>query len=132
MHCSVYDVELLMQHSTFHTPLLLLAGCPSLLHIVELDLALRPDSQHAWCSWDNSCCEDGKWQQSSGAADLQHCQQQPFYHLLVDSKDWEGSWAQPPIAYVAQELLSAPEVCYHFYCSQINNACPPCRCSSMA
>jgi heat shock protein HspQ len=35
---------------------------------------------------------------------------QPFYHLLVEVSDWSYDSAQPPVAYVAQELLAAPEI----------------------
>jgi hypothetical protein len=35
---------------------------------------------------------------------------QPFYHVLVDVADWKYDAAQPPVAYVAQELLTAPEL----------------------
>lgn len=35
---------------------------------------------------------------------------QPFYHLLVEVSDWSYDSAQPPVAYVAQELLAAPEL----------------------
>jgi len=35
---------------------------------------------------------------------------QPFYHLLVEVSDWGYDASQPPVAYVAQELLAAPEV----------------------
>jgi hemimethylated DNA binding protein len=35
---------------------------------------------------------------------------QPFYHLLVEVSDWGYDAAQPPVAYVAQELLAAPEL----------------------
>lgn len=62
------------------------------------------------CRWDNSCCEDDEWQKASDVASLPHGLQQPFYQVLVDSKDWEGQWARPAVAYVAQELLEAPEV----------------------
>lgn len=38
------------------------------------------------------------------------CCSQPFYHLLVEVTDWSYDAAQPPVAYVAQELLAAPEL----------------------
>ena len=41
---------------------------------------------------------------------LENSREQTFYHLLVDAKDWEASWERPPVAYVAEELLQAPEV----------------------
>ena len=60
--------------------------------------------------WDNCCCEDGEWQKATGVAELDHGREQAFYHMLVDAKDWEASWERPPVAYVAEELLQAPEV----------------------
>jgi hypothetical protein len=30
-----------------------------------------------------------------------------FYHILVDARDWPGDATQPPVAYVAEECLSA-------------------------
>ncbi|DBA86428.1 TPA: hypothetical protein ACH3X2_005521 [Trebouxia sp. C0005] len=62
------------------------------------------------CGWDNACCEGQDWQKAAGVADLQKGCEQTFYHLLVDAKDWEASWERPPVAYVAEELLDAPEV----------------------
>lgn len=41
---------------------------------------------------------------------LENGGEQTFYHLLADAKDWEASWERPPVAYVAEELLQAPEV----------------------
>ena len=38
--------------------------------------------------------------------------QQPFYHVLVDSRDWLDEEGSPPLlSYVAQELLGGPQVC---------------------
>ena len=62
------------------------------------------------CSCDNCCCEDTAWQEAAGIPELTHGREQTFYQLLVDAKDWEASWEKPPVAYVAEELLSAPEV----------------------
>lgn len=78
------------------------------------------DSQHHLCHarahsclgfrWDNCCCENGEWQKANEVAELGGGREQTFYHLLVDAKDWEASWERPPVAYVAEELLQAPEV----------------------
>lgn len=65
----------------------------------------------ACCRWDNCCCEGEQWQKAANVADLQKGSEQHFYHLLVDAKHWEASWDRPPVAYVAEELLDAPEVC---------------------
>lgn len=61
------------------------------------------------CGWDNCCCENGEWQKANEVAELGGGREQTFYHLLVDAKDWEASWERPPVAYVAEELLQAPE-----------------------
>ena len=77
--------------------------------------------------WDLACCEADEWLEASGAgaADsagssgsgssgssgaLEHGLKQPFYHILVDVRDWRFDAAQPPVAYAAQELLAAPEL----------------------
>ena len=60
--------------------------------------------------WDDCCCEDGEWQKATQVAELDQGREQAFYHVLVDAKDWEASWESPPVAYVAEELLQAPEV----------------------
>jgi heat shock protein HspQ len=39
-----------------------------------------------------------------------HPRSQPFYFVLVDVRDWSFDASQPPVAYVAQELLAAPEL----------------------
>lgn len=46
---------------------------------------------------------------TAAAAAVWTCSQ-PFYHLLVEVSDWGYDASQPPVAYVAQELLAAPEV----------------------
>ena len=43
-------------------------------------------------------------------AQLRRGAQQPFYHVLADSRDWQDAEGIPPLAYVAEELLRAPEV----------------------
>ncbi len=43
---------------------------------------------------------------------LQKGASQPFYHVLVDTRDWPlTSLLTAPVAYVPEELLTAPEVC---------------------
>jgi len=56
-------------------------------------------------------------------AELEKGSEQTFYHLLVDAKDWEASWERPPVAYVAEELLDAPEVRPAY--STIQQVCGP-------
>ncbi|GBG00504.1 hypothetical protein Rsub_13266 [Raphidocelis subcapitata] len=60
--------------------------------------------------WDAACCEDEEWVERSGAGKLEGGLKQPFYHVLVDVRDWAFDATQPPVAYVAQELLAAPEL----------------------
>lgn len=56
------------------------------------------------------CCESEEWQEEAGVHQLQAGPNQVFYHCLVDVRDWDQDLDQPPVAYVAEELLSAPEV----------------------
>ncbi len=63
------------------------------------------------CRWDVQCCEGDEWQVENGVASLSAGPRQPFYHVLVDLRDWEGSDPQTAIAYVPEEVLSPPEVC---------------------
>lgn len=57
--------------------------------------------------WDLCCCETEEWIEASGAQDLRDS---PFYHVLVDVRDWSSSSEMPPVAYVAEALLTAPEL----------------------
>lgn len=38
--------------------------------------------------WDARCCEGEEWVAASGAAGLAQGLAQPFYHVLVDQRDW--------------------------------------------
>eukprot|EP00878_Enallax_costatus_P002909 GHUV01003103.1.p1 GENE.GHUV01003103.1~~GHUV01003103.1.p1 ORF type:complete len:415 (+),score=115.19 GHUV01003103.1:208-1452(+) len=60
--------------------------------------------------WDVGCCEDEEWQNVAKVSELKKGLGQPFYHLLVEVSDWSYDAAQPPVAYVAQELLATPEL----------------------
>lgn len=60
------------------------------------------------CGWDVKCCEDERWQQENEVDSLQNGASQPFYHVLVDARDWEGS-PENSIGYLAEELLIPPE-----------------------
>lgn len=61
--------------------------------------------------WDRQCCETEEWLERSGAQDLRRGTRQTFYHLLVDVRDWDvDDDLQPPVAYVAEELLTCPEL----------------------
>lgn len=62
------------------------------------------------CRWDNECCENEKWKTSADVSSLERGQEQMFYHVLVDSRDWPADSADVPVAYVAHEKLYAPEV----------------------
>ncbi|EFJ45564.1 hypothetical protein VOLCADRAFT_94016 [Volvox carteri f. nagariensis] len=60
--------------------------------------------------WDSQCCESEDWIAQSKAESLQGGTRQVFYHLLVDARDWEYDAHLPPVAYVAEELLTWPEM----------------------
>ena len=57
--------------------------------------------------WDHVCCETSRWQEHAGVDTLKGGSDQIFYHILVDVNDWpEDDSMEPPVAYVAEELLS--------------------------
>lgn len=66
------------------------------------------------CSWDASCTETEEWQEDAGVNKLEMGGNQPFYQVLIDWKDAYGGFGifsqQNLIAYVAQDMLSVPEV----------------------
>ena len=72
-------------------------------------LACNADSLRA-CRWDSECCENEKWKASADVSSLELGEKQPFYHVLVDSRDWPADSSDVPVAYVAHEKLYAPEV----------------------
>ncbi|PSC76506.1 F-box only 21 [Micractinium conductrix] len=59
------------------------------------------------CGWDLACCESAEWQEEAGVSDLRGGSEQHFYHVLVDARDWPLADDQPPVAYIAEELLTA-------------------------
>lgn len=59
------------------------------------------------CGWDLACCESPDWQAFAGVHNLRNGTEQVFYHVLVDSGDWPEDIDEPPVAYVAEELLDA-------------------------
>lgn len=61
--------------------------------------------------WDDGCCENAEWKSRIDCASLEYGERQPFYHVLVDMRDWPVSEQDPPVAYVPQERLIAPQVC---------------------
>ena len=69
-------------------------------------------SPHVPCRWDDRCCETEEWQRRAGVSGLRRGPEQPFYHVLVDQRDWAKGTATPDamLAYVAEEMLTAPEV----------------------
>lgn len=112
--CFVYATPVIgwLCTSWFHA-LHLLIGCivtDTTLSAVALTHAEQFSEYCAGSRWDNCCCEDGEWQKATQVAELDKGREQAFYHVLVDAKDWEASWERPPVAYVAEELLQAPEV----------------------
>lgn len=66
------------------------------------------------CRWDDGCCEDDDWKMAIDINTLKFGDLQPFYHVLVDVRDWPLASAVPPVAYVPQEQLIAPQVCASF------------------
>ena len=67
--------------------------------------------QVLWRRWDDGCCEDDDWKVAADFEALEFGDLQPFYHVLVDVGDWPLTSSTPPIAYVPQERLLAPQVC---------------------
>jgi hemimethylated DNA binding protein len=59
------------------------------------------------CGWDLACCESPDWQEEAGVQNLRNGADQVFYHVLVDVSDWPDEFDEPPVAYVAEELLAA-------------------------
>ncbi|KAL4517713.1 hypothetical protein Ndes2526B_g02115 [Nannochloris sp. 'desiccata'] len=59
------------------------------------------------CGWDLACCESPEWQEAAGIENLRNGTEQVFYHVLVDVSDWPEDYEEPPVAYVAEELLAA-------------------------
>lgn len=59
------------------------------------------------CGWDLACCESPEWQAAAGVSSLRNGAEQVFYHVLVDSGDWPEDIDEPPVAYIAEELLDA-------------------------
>lgn len=57
------------------------------------------------CGWDLACCETAEWQLKAGIPSLQDGPDQVFYHVLVDASDWPEQFDEPPVMYVAEELL---------------------------
>ncbi len=74
--------------------------------------------------WDDRCCETEEWQRRAGVGGLRRGPEQPFYHVLVDQRDWAKGTATPDamLAYVAEEMLTAPEV-------HVSLASPSCNAS---
>jgi heat shock protein HspQ len=55
------------------------------------------------------CCEDETWQTENGILDEPGVKQ-TFYHLLVDSRDWDDVPPDSAIVYVSEAQLVAPQV----------------------
>eukprot|EP00892_Ulva_mutabilis_P012219 jgi/Ulvmu1/936/UM102_0019.1 len=61
--------------------------------------------------WDRQCCEGSAWKERNGVAALSQGEDQVFYHLLLDMREWQANaWDATvmPVAYAADEALSAP------------------------
>jgi len=64
--------------------------------------------------WDPSCSETREWQSENGIDKLEFGGEQPFYQVLVDLFDNLKSGTRSGlIKYVAQEMLTTPEVNTH-------------------
>jgi len=61
------------------------------------------------CGFDPVCCEGEEWAEKVGAAALPKGLQQPYYQVLVDSGEWGEHEDNVVVAYVAEELLVAPQ-----------------------
>ena len=67
--------------------------------------------------WDACCLETPEWQREAGIGGNSRESStsssadpfQPFYHVLVDARDWKGPEGSPPLAYVPQSRLVWPE-----------------------
>lgn len=71
----------------------------------------------AIAGWDACCLETPEWQAAAGISSSSSSGSeseedatafQPFYHVLVDARDWEGPEGSPPLLYVPQSRLSWP------------------------
>ena len=73
--------------------------------------------------WDDRCCETEAWQCSAGVDGLRRGPEQPFYHVLIDQRDWAKGSSTPNsmLAYVAEEMLVAPEVRTCLVCLQTSS-----------
>ena len=100
------------------------AGAPPRLRLGARVLHSELGYRGAVAGWDACCLETPEWQREAGiggggggggggeggeggkaAADPF----QPFYHVLVDARDWRGPEDSPPLAYVPQSRLVWPE-----------------------
>ena len=54
--------------------------------------------------------EPQQWQEAENLGATPSGAVQPFYHVLIDSRDRRHPSSLPPVAYIAQDCLSAPEV----------------------
>lgn len=61
--------------------------------------------------WDTSCCEEDEWKATvRKVLRTEKGFGQPYYHVLVDVRDFDFNPDQPPITYVAEEYLTCPDV----------------------
>ena len=54
--------------------------------------------------------EQPQWQEGENLSAMPAGAVQPFYHVMIDSRDRRHPSKLPAVAYIAQECLSAPEV----------------------
>jgi hemimethylated DNA binding protein len=59
--------------------------------------------------WDYACCETDEFVARTGAGTLPRGVNQPYYRVLVDTRDWgTGREGDAPLAYLPEEALSGP------------------------
>jgi hemimethylated DNA binding protein len=90
------------------------SGAPPRLRLGARVLHSELGYRGAVAGWDACCLETPEWQRgarigSGGGAETSADPFQPFYHVLVDARDWRGPEDSPPLAYVPQSRLAWPE-----------------------
>lgn len=88
------------------------AGAPPRLRLGARVLHSELGYRGAVAGWDACCLETPEWQREArigGVGESTADPFQPFYHVLVDARDWRGPEDSPPLAYVPQSRLVWPE-----------------------
>ena len=96
------------------------SGAPPRLRLGARVLHSELGYRGAIAGWDACCLETPEWQRGAGIGSGSGESSgtttnavvdpfQPFYHVLVDARDWRGREDSPPLAYVPQSRLLWPE-----------------------